>query len=76
MTAHEPDRPVEMRVEKPFPMVIRYELDDDRDGATRVAIHATGTPGGFFGLTAPLMTRRVRSSITADLRRLRDCLET
>ena len=76
VTADEPDRLVEMRVEKPFPMVIRYELDDDRDGATRVAIHATGTPGGFFGLAAPLMTRRVRSSITADLHRLRDCLET
>jgi hypothetical protein len=76
VTAHEPDRLVEMRVDKLFPMVIRYELDDDRDRATRVAIHATGPPGGFFGLAAPLMTRRVRSSITADLHRLGDCLET
>ena len=76
VTAHEPDRLVEMRVDRPFPMVIRYELDDDQDGATRVAIHTTGTPGGFFGLAAPLMTRQVRSSITADLHRLRDRLET
>lgn len=75
VTAHEPDRLVEMRVEKPFPMLIRYELDDDQDGATRVAIHTTGTPGGFFGLAAPLMTRQVRNSITADLHRLRDRLE-
>jgi hypothetical protein len=40
-----------------------------------VAIHTTGTPGGFFGLTAPLMTRQVRNNITADLHRLRDRLE-
>ena len=25
VTAHEPDRLVEMRVEKPFPMTVRYE---------------------------------------------------
>ena len=53
VTAHEPDRLVEMRVDRPFPMVIRYELDDDQDGATRVAIHPTGTPGGFLGLARP-----------------------
>ena len=76
VTAHEPDRIVEMQVDRPFPMIIRYELDDDQDGATRVAIHTTGAPGGFFGLAAPLMTRRVLSSITADLHRLRDCLES
>ena len=76
VTAYEPDRLVEMLVDKPFPMVIRYELEDDQDGATRVAIHTTGTPGGFFGLAAPLMTRQVRGNITADLRRLRDRLET
>jgi hypothetical protein len=40
-----------------------------------VAIHATGTPGRFFGWATPLMTRRVRASIAADLNRLRDCLE-
>ena len=76
VTAHDADRLVEMQVDKPFPMVIRYELEDEQDGVTRVAIHTTGVPGGFFGLAAPLMTRQVRSSITADLHRLRDCLET
>jgi len=65
-----------MTVDKPFPMLVRYELDDDEDGATRVAIHAAGTPGGFFGWVTPLMTRRVRHSITADLHRLRHRLET
>jgi len=30
----------------------------------------------LFGLAAPLITRQVRNSITADLHRLRDRLET
>jgi len=76
VTAHEPDRLVEMTVDKPFPMLVRYELGDAEEGATRVAIHAAGAPGGFFGWATPLMTRQVRHSITADLHRLRDRLET
>ncbi len=75
VTRHEPDRLVEMRVERPFPMVVRYELDDAQDG-TSVAIHAVGTPGRFFGWAAPLMARQVRRSITSDLARLRHYLET
>jgi hypothetical protein len=75
VTRHEPDRLVEMRVERPFPMVVRYELDDATDG-TSVAIHAVGTPGRFFGWATPLMTRLVRRSVTSDLVRLRRYLET
>jgi len=75
VTAHEPDRLVELQVARPFPMVVRYELTDTAAG-TMAAIHATGTPGGFFGWATPLMTRQVRRSITADLRRLRQCLES
>lgn len=74
VTRHEPDRLVEMKVERPFPMLVRYELDDATDG-TLVAIHAAGNPGRFFGWATPLMTRQVRRSITADLERLRACLE-
>lgn len=72
---HEPDRLVELKVDRPFPMTVRYELDEHPDG-TQVTIHATGTPGRFFGWATPLMARQVRKSITADLVRLRDCLET
>ena len=74
VTQHEPDRLVELTVQRPFPMLVRYELDDTADG-TLVAIHATGEPGGFFGWAAPLMARQVRKSITADLEQLRICLE-
>jgi hypothetical protein len=64
-----------MKVERPFPMLVRYELED-APGGTLVAIHASGAPGGFFaGIAAPLMTRQVRKNIAADLKRLRACLE-
>lgn len=75
VTEHEPDRLVELKVDRPFPMLVRYELDDAPDG-TLVAIHATGTPGGFFRWATPMMKRQVNNSITGDLYRLRTCLET
>lgn len=75
VTVHEPDRLVELKVDRPFPMLVRYELDDAADG-TLVAIHATGTPGGFFRWATPMMKRQVNKSITSDLYRLRTCLET
>ena len=75
VTADEPDRLVEMTVDRPFPMVVRYELGDDGDGSTVAAIHASGSPGKFFGWATPLMRRQVHRSIAADLERLRACLE-
>lgn len=75
VTMHEPDRLVELEVERPFPMVVTYQLDDHPDG-TVVAIHASGSPGRFFRWATPLMTGQVRKSIAADLARLKHCLET
>lgn len=74
VTRHEPDRLVEMRVDRPFPMTVRYLLDEHPDGTT-VSIHASGSPGRFFGWASPLMTWQVRKSIAGDLERLRLCLE-
>jgi hypothetical protein len=74
VTDHRPDRLVELKVERPFPMLVRYELEDRGDG-TLVAIHATGSPGRFFGWAGPLMSPAVRKSIAADLARLRARLE-
>lgn len=74
VTAHEPGRMVELAVERPFPMTIRYELADHPHG-TLVTIHAVGEPGRFFGWATPLLRRQVRASIAADLGRLRDRLE-
>ena len=75
VTRDDPDRLVEMRVERPFLMRVTYELAD-ADGGTSVAIRAAGSPGRFFGWATPMMTRQVRRSITADLERLRACLES
>jgi len=75
VTRHDPDRLLELRVERPFPMLVRYELDDTA-GGTLVSIRATGDPSRFFGWATPLMKRQVRRSIAADLDRLRAQLET
>jgi len=75
VTRHEPDRLVELKVERPFPMLVTYELGDVA-GGTSVAIHAVGTPGRFFGPVMPVTARQVRKSIAADLNRLRSCLES
>lgn len=74
VTRREGDRLLELKVDRPFPMLVRYELEKAEAG-TRVAIHATGSPGRFFGWATPLMAGRVRSSIAGDLERLRACLE-
>jgi hypothetical protein len=74
ITKHEPDRLVEMTVERPFPMLVRYELDDAPAG-TLVAIRAQGSPGRFFGFANPVLNAQVRKRIAADLERLRRCLE-
>jgi hypothetical protein len=75
VTAREADRLLELEVERPFPMLVRYELEPVADG-TRVAIHASGSPGGFFRWATPVMSGQVRKSIAADLHRLKACLET
>jgi len=75
VTAAEPNALVELRVDRPFPMLVRYELAD-ADGGTIAAIRASGSPGRFFGWATPLMRRQVHRSIAADLERLRACLET
>ena len=74
VTASEPQRVVELRVERPFPMTVRYQLEDV-GVATLGAIHAAGSPGRILGWATPLMAGQVRRSISADLDRLSACLE-
>ena len=74
VTRNKPEAMVELTVDRPFPMTVRYELADV-DAGTQVAIHATGEPGRFFGWATPLMARQVHKNIAADLQRLRGCLE-
>lgn len=74
VTAFEPDSLVAMAVTRPFPMDVRYELEDVPEG-TRVRIRASGNPGGFFGLWSPLLRRMVRRTIFRDLATLKARLE-
>jgi hypothetical protein len=74
VVAHEDERFVEMKVTEPFPMTIRYELED-APGGTRVAIHARGDATGFFKLAGPLMAPMVKSSIGKDLLALKRAVE-
>ncbi|HWU87874.1 MAG TPA: SRPBCC family protein [Kofleriaceae bacterium] len=67
---------VEMTVTQPFPMQIRYQLDDAGASATRVGIHARGDASGFYRLMSPIMNRMVRRSIRRDLDNLARCLAT
>lgn len=66
---------VEMTVAQPFPMHVRYELDELGAAATRVAIHARGDASGFYRLMSPLLNRMVRRNIRRDLANLARCLE-
>lgn len=68
------DRSVEMEVDEPFPMKIRYELED-AGGGTIARIHARGEPSGFFRIGGPIMRAMVRRNIRKDLRNLKELVE-
>jgi hypothetical protein len=70
----EDDAFVEMKVEQPFPMLVRYELVD-ADGGTIARIRARGDATGFFRVAAPFMARMVRRNIGKDLELLKQHLE-
>lgn len=69
-----PDAFVELLVDQPFPMKVRYELEDDPRG-TIARIRAQGEPGGFFRMAGPLLSRMVKRNITNDLELLKEYLE-
>lgn len=71
----EPGRLLAMRTSSgPFPMEIRYELEDAPAGA-RMRIRTRGEPSGFFKLTGPLLSAAVKRQIGLDLAHLKDLLE-
>ena len=75
VTDADADSFVEMKVDRPFPMNIRYELEDAPTG-TVARIRAQGEAGGFFRMAGPLLARMVRRNITQDLDAMRKYLET
>jgi hypothetical protein len=71
---HGEDRFVELRVDEPFPMHIRYELADHPSG-TQASIRCQGEGSRFFRMAGPLLSRMVRRNIRQDLANLKQCLE-
>lgn len=65
---------VEMAVEQPFPMTMRYELSDEGK-STRVRIRARGEPGGVFRLAKPLLASMLKKSLAKDLGKLKTVVE-
>lgn len=62
--------------EGPFPMETAYMWEDDGSGATRMTLRNRGEPTGFAAIGAPVMARAMRRANEADLRRLKELLET
>jgi hypothetical protein len=49
VTQHEPDRLVELKVDRPFPMLVRYELDDAADGTWWLSTRRAALAGSSAG---------------------------
>lgn len=67
---HDPERLLDMvSVAGPIPMHVTYIFEPHPDG-TLARIRVRGGGGGYYRLAAPLMAKKVRSSLTKDLRDL------
>jgi uncharacterized membrane protein len=60
----------------PFPMETTYTWEDAPGGGTHMTLRNRGEPAGFAAVTAPVMSRAMRRANEADLRRLKELLET
>ena len=74
VAAADDDRSVDLTVAQPFPMHIRYELEDTADG-TLARIRAHGEAKAFFRVAAPLLNTMVGRNIGKDLALLKQQLE-
>ena len=59
----------------PFPMETTYTFED-APGGTRMTLRNQGEPSGFAKLGAPVMERAMRRANRADLRRIKEILES
>ena len=74
VVATDPDSFVEITVDDPFPMHIRYELETVPKG-TLTRIRAVGNPGSFIGIAGPILRLMAKRSVKSDLKRLKKCVE-
>jgi hypothetical protein len=70
VAAYDPPKQLDMvSVAGPMPMHVTYTFDAHPQGTT-ARIRVRGESGGFYRLAAPVMAKKVRSSIGKDLRDL------
>lgn len=70
VAAHEPGRLLDMMsVAGPMPMPVTYTFGPHPEG-TLARIRVQGDPSRYYRLAAPLMARKVSSSLGKDLRDL------
>ena len=75
VVASDSDSFVEMKVDEPFPMHIRYELETVPKG-TLARIRAVGDPGSFIRMAAPVLKLMAKRSVKSDLKELKKCVES
>ena len=75
VTRLDPGSVLEMRsVKSPFPMEITYAFEDAA-GGTQASVRVQGDPSALFRLAGPLVSRRVKKNVQADLERLKNIVE-
>ena len=73
---HDPPALMVMESESgPFPMTIRYQFEET-EGGTSVQVRVQGDSKGFYRLVGPLLDVAVRRRLGADLRNLKELLES
>jgi Polyketide cyclase / dehydrase and lipid transport len=72
-----PDHRLVMRTaDGPFAMETSYTWVDTKDGGTAMTLRNRGEPAGFARISSPLMGAAIRRANRADLRRLKEILES
>ncbi len=62
--------------EGPFAMETTYSWSDATGGGTTMTLRNRGTPSGFGKVAAPVMSAAMRKANRADLKRLKELLES
>jgi uncharacterized protein YndB with AHSA1/START domain len=71
-----PGKRIVMRSSRsPFPMRVTYSFEE-RDAATVARVRVEGGPEGFYRIAGGLMAPAVKRNIQADVKRLKELMET
>jgi hypothetical protein len=71
-----PNERIVMRsIKSPFPMRVTYSFEE-RDAVTVARVRVQGGPEGFYKLAGSLMAPAVRRNIQADVKRLKEIIES